>query len=316
MDASLPDSTPQWVARRPLRTVSLLERSGVARDSSPSPQPSPRGRGGTPVRRAAILAAAILVAAASGCRLTPLTDRDWAPELSRMAGADFNGEQVLVHNVRNSNYRTDTDFDLRFEDRTYDLSKLDSVDYILVPLAAMPRIAHTFVSFGFHGEDYLALSIEVRRLRGQPFNPLYNFLDENEIIYLAGDERDLIRLRSNFRKDEVYVYRAKLTPAQCQGLFVDMLQRANKLSVKPEFYNTLTNNCENNLIGHLNHVLPQKIPYGYEVLFPGLSDRLLYSRGLIQSSGSFDKTRTTARINRLAELHPDSPDFSQQIRRY
>ena len=135
-----------------------------------------------------------------------------------------------VHNVRNSNYRTDTDFDLRFEDRTYDLAKLDSVDYILVPLAGMPRMAHTFISFGFHGQDYLAISIEVRRLRGQPFNPLYNFLNENEIIYIAGDERDLIRLRSNFRKDDVYVYRAKLTPEQCQGLFVDMLQRANKLS--------------------------------------------------------------------------------------
>jgi hypothetical protein len=265
----------------------------------------------------AAIFAAVFVAAATGCRLTPRSDRDWAPEFSRMAGADFEGEQVHVHNVRNSNYRTDTDFDLRFEDRTYDLAKLDSVDYILVPLAGMPRIAHTFISFGFQGRDYLAISIEVRRLRGQPFNPIYNFLDENEIIYLAGDERDLIRLRSNFRKDEVYVYRAKLTPEQCQGLFVDMLQRANQLSVKPEFYNTLTNNCENNLIAHLNHVLPQKIPYGYQVLFPGLSDHLLYSRGLLQSTGkTFEETRTAARINRMAELHPNSPDFSQQIRRF
>lgn len=263
-----------------------------------------------------LLAAIVCAAAASGCRLTPLADRDWAPELSRMAGADFEGPVVRVHNVRNSNYRTDTDFDLHFEDRTYDLTRLDSVDYILVPLASMPKIAHTFVSFGFQGRDYLAISIEVRRLRGQKFNPVYNFLDENEIIYIAGDERDLIRLRSNFRKDDVYVYRAKLSPKQCQGLFVDMLQRANKLSVKPEFYNTLTNNCENNLIAHLNQVLPDKIPYGYEVLFPGLSDRLLFSRGLIQASGTFDQTRATSRINRMAQLHPNSVDFSQEIRRF
>ena len=233
-----------------------------------------------------------------------------------MAGADFEGYQVRVHNVRNSNYRTDTDFDLRYEDRTYDLAKLDSVDYILVPLAGMPRVAHTFITFGFQGQDYLAISIEVRRLRGQPFKPLYNFLNENEIIYIAGDERDLIRLRSNFRKDDVYVYRAKLTPNQCQGLFVDMLQRANTLSTKPEFYNTLTNNCETNLIAHLNHVLPQKIPYNYQVLFPGLSDKLFYDLRLIQTSGTFDETRTAARINRMAELHPNSADFSQQIRRY
>ncbi|HEX3997754.1 MAG TPA: DUF4105 domain-containing protein [Pirellulales bacterium] len=252
----------------------------------------------------------------TGCRLTPLADRDWAPELARMAGADFDGPWVHVHNVRDSNYRSDTDFDLRFEERTYDLTKLDSVDYILVPLSGLPKVAHTFVSFGFRGQDYLAISIEVRRLRGQPFQPLYNFINENEIIYIAGDERDLIRLRSNFRKDDVYVYRAKLSPNQCQALFVDMLQRANQLSVKPEFYNTLTNNCETNLIAHLNHVLPDKIPYNYEVLFPGLSDRLLYDRGLIQKAGTFAETRSTARINHMAELHPNSPDFSQQIRRF
>ncbi len=261
-----------------------------------------------------LLVAVVLVS--SGCRMTPLADRDWAPELSQMAGADFNGPYVHVHNVRNSNYRTDTDFDVHFENRTYDLRNLDSVDYILVPLAGMPRVAHTFVSFGFHGQDYMAISIEVRRLRGQPFRPLYNFLPENEIIYIAGDERDLIRLRTNFRKDDVYVYRARLRPDQCQTLFVDMLQRANRLSTKPEFYNTLTNNCETNLIAHLNHVLPDKIPYNYEILFPGLSDRLLFDRGLIHKVGTFAETRSTARINRLAQSHQDSPDFSQQIRRF
>ena len=106
------------------------------------------------------LAAACAIAAA-GCRLTPLANRDWAPELSRMAGADFDGRWAHVHNVRNSNYRSDTDFDVRFEERTYDLTKLNSVDYILVPLSGMPRVAHTFVSFGFQGRDYLAISIEV-----------------------------------------------------------------------------------------------------------------------------------------------------------
>ena len=193
-----------------------------------------------------LLVAVVLVS--SGCRMTPLADRDWAPELSQMAGADFNGPYVHVHNVRNSNYRTDTDFDVHFENRTYDLRNLDSVDYILVPLAGMPRVAHTFVSFGFHGQDYMAISIEVRRLRGQPFRPLYNFLPENEIIYIAGDERDLIRLRPIFARTMSMFTGLRLRPDQCQTLFVDMLQRANRLSTKPEFYNTLTNNCETNLI--------------------------------------------------------------------
>ena len=171
-------------------------------DTTPRPKssraPTPAAAGSRSNFGAVVVFAGLLAAFATGCRLTPLTNRDWAPELSRMAAADFDGDHVRVHNVRNSNYRTDTDFDLRYEDRTYDLTKLDSVDYILVPLAGMPRIAHTFISFGFQGQDYLAISIEVRRLRGQPFKPLYNFLNENEIIYIAGDERDLIRSAVEF----------------------------------------------------------------------------------------------------------------------
>jgi Domain of unknown function (DUF4105) len=288
-------------------------RTAAAGCAPPSP-PIGSGRWFLPVAYLAVTVSICTLSA--GCRLTPQTDRDWAPELARAAGADFDWPYVHVHNVRNSTYRSETDFDVRFEERTYDLTKLDSVDYILVPLTGLPKVAHTFVSFGFQGRDYMAISIEVRRLRGQPFRPLYNFLDENEIIYIAGDEKDLIRLRTNFRKDDVYVYRARLTPRQCQTLFVDMLQRANQLSTKPEFYNTLTNNCETNLIAHLNHVLPQRIPYNVEVMFPGLSDRLLFDRKLIQSVGTFDETRSMARINRMAQLHPDGPDFSQQIRRF
>lgn len=312
-----PASGKNWPAQiLPSRDpVASMDASLLDRPPQPSAHRPPRRAARRPARLAAMIAAAALIVV--GCRLTPQTNRDWAPELARSATADFAENRVCVHNVRNSTYRTDTDFDVRFEDRTYDLSKLDSADYILVPLSGMPRIAHTFISFGFHGQDYLAISIEVRRLRGESFKPFYNFLNENEIIYVAGDERDLIRLRSNFRKDDVYVYRAKLSPQQCQGLFVDMLQRANQLSVKPEFYNTLTNNCENNLIAHLNQVLTKKIPNSYEVLFPGLSDRLLFSMGLIEPHGkTFDETRTAARINRMAQSHPNAPDFSQQIRRF
>jgi hypothetical protein len=259
-----------------------------------------------------ILAALLL----AGCRLTPLNDRDWAPEFSRLATADLRGDLVTIHNVRNCNYRTEDDFDVHFEDRTYDLSKVDSVDYILVPFADMPRVAHTFLSFGFQGQDYLAISIEVRRLRGQKYSPVRDFFNQNEIVYVVGDERDLVRLRSNFRKDDVYLYRAKTTPDQSRALFVDMLARANKLSREPEFYNTLTNNCTNNLVAHVNHVIPNRVPFSYQTLFPGLSDRFAYNLGLIEGHGSFEQTRAEARINRLAYIYRDSPDFSQRIRRY
>ena len=261
------------------------------------------------------LAALLLAVAAVGCRFTPLNDRDWSPEYSRVATAEFRGPEAIVHNVRNCNYRTDKDFDVRYEDRHYDLTKLDRVDYVLVPFADIPRVAHTFVTFGFHDEDYVAISIEVRRLRGQGYSPVVNFVNLNEIIYVVGDERDSIRMRSSFRKDDVYLYTLNLSPEQCQALFVDMLARANKLAEQPEFYNTLTNNCLTNVVAHLNHVQPTKIAYGYDVLFPGYSDQLIYNLGLVRSSGTFEQTREASHINHLADLNRDSPDFSRAIRR-
>ncbi len=259
--------------------------------------------------------AVLAVLSLAGCRITPSNDRDWAPQYSRVATADFRENLVTIHNVRNCDYRTEDDFDVHYVDRTYDLSKLDSVDYILVPFADMPSVAHTFLSFGFEGTDYVSISVEVRHLRGEKYTPVRDLFNQSEICYLVGDERDLVRLRSNFRKDDVYLYRAKTTPAQSQALFVDMLQRANKIAAQPEFYNTLTNNCTTNIVNHVNHVVPNKIPYGYQVLFPGLSDHLAYNLGLIKGDGSFERTKAEARINRVAYIYRDSADFSQQIRR-
>ena len=200
---------------------------------------------------------------------------------SRLSTADLNGD--LTHDSQYlaiADYRTDADFDVHYYDRTYDLRKIESVDFILVPFSDMPSVAHTVLSFGFAGPEYLAISIEVRRLRGEIYNPVKDFFNTNEIIYVVGDERDLIRLRTNYRRDDVYLYRAKTTPDQTRALFVDMLQRANKLAREPEFYNTVTNNCANNLVAHVNNVVPNKIPYNYQVLFPGMSDRLVYDMGI------------------------------------
>ena len=271
------------------------------------------------LRRPGPLACAVLTLAglALGCRFTPLNDRDWSPEYSRLATAEFigRGPQVIVHNVRNCAYRTATDFDVHYDDRLYDLTKLDRVNYVLVPFAEMPRVAHTFLSFDFHDDDFVSISIEVRRLRGQGYSPVVNFVNLNEIIYVVSDERDAIRLRSSFRKDDVFLYTLNFTPEQCRALFIEMLARANKLAAQPEFYNTLTNNCVTNLVTHFNRVQPTQISYGYEVMFPGLSDRLVYDLGLVKSAGTFEQTREAARINRLADLNRDSPDFSRAIRR-
>ncbi|HEV3417353.1 MAG TPA: DUF4105 domain-containing protein, partial [Pirellulales bacterium] len=126
-----------------------------------------------------------IIAPLAGCRITPSNDRDWAPEYSRVATADFRGDLVTIHNVRNCDYRSQDEFDVHYSDRTYDLTKVDSVDYILVPFADMPSVAHTFLSFGFQGDNYLSVSVEVRHVRGEKYTPVRDLFNQNEIVYVV-----------------------------------------------------------------------------------------------------------------------------------
>ena len=170
------------------------------------------------------------------------------------------------------------------------------------------------LSFGFAGRDYLAVSVEIRKEQGESFGPLKGFFRQYEIMYVLGDERDLLALRTNHRLDDVYVYRARATRQQVRELFLDVIRRVNKLSVEPEFYNTLTNNCTTNIRNHINRLSADRVPYDYRVLLPGYADRLAYDLGLLQSDGSFEETKRRARVNYLAFLHRDSPNFSVRIR--
>jgi uncharacterized protein DUF4105 len=255
---------------------------------------------------------------ACGCRLInpPSNDRNWSQDQALLPRAEFKGNSVTVHNVRNFRYRTADDYDAAWYDKTYDLAKLDEVDFIVVPFPDMPSGAHTFLSFGFEGKDYLAVSVEVRKQHGDPgFNIGKSLVRPYEIMYVVGDERDLIALRTNNRLDDVYLYRAKVTPAVARALFRDVMQRVNDLDEKPEYYNVVTNNCTTNVRKHVNDIAPNRVPYNVDVLFPGYSDRLAYDDGLIERHGSFEETRAAARVNRLAYVYRDDPDFSQRIRR-
>jgi hypothetical protein len=258
---------------------------------------------------------ACAVAAVCGCStLQASNDRSWASDHELLAYAEVRGGQAEVRNIRNCNYTTAEDYELRYYNKTFDLDKIRSVDFIIVPFADLPQIAHVMLSFGFEGDEYVCVSVEIRREKGEKYSPVAGFLRQYELMYVVGDERDLIQLRTNHRLDDVYVYRTRATPEQARMLFVDMLKRANKLNGEPEFYNTLTNNCTTNVVNHINKLWPNRIAYNVQLVLPGYSDRVAFALGLLDTDKSFEETRAAARVNRLAYEYRNSARFSAAIR--
>jgi hypothetical protein len=247
--------------------------------------------------------------------MRPSNDRVWTPDQAVLPVAEFHGSQVTVRNIRSCEYRTVDDYDVRHYDKTFDLNRLTSVDFIVVPFDDTPGIAHTMLSFGFEDQDYLGVSVEIRKELGESYSPVKGFLRQYELMYVLADERDLILKQSLHYLCDVYVYRSSATPEQCRELLLDVLGRVNKLYEEPEFYNTLANNCTTNIRNHVNRLAPDRVPYDYRVLLPANSDRLAFDLGLLESRGSFEETRAAAKINFQAYLHESSPSFSQKIRR-
>jgi len=250
-----------------------------------------------------------------GCGVVPSNARNWSPDQAVLAYGEMSGDLVTLHNVRNCEYRSTDDYTVRHYTKTYDLNQLRSVDFVMVPFAGLPGAAHTFLSFGFDDEQYVAVSVEIRKEQGESYSFVKGISNGYELMYVIGDERDLIGLRANQRLDDVYVYRANATPEQARALFVDVIERTNKLRSEPEFYNLVTNNCTTNVMQHVNKIAKHPIAYNYQVLFPGYADRLAYDLGLIRGKESFERTRLEARVNKLAYENRESPDFSKAIRR-
>jgi hypothetical protein len=245
----------------------------------------------------------------------PSNNREWTPDQTVLAEAEITGNTAKIHNIRNCRYRTIDDYDLDYYDKTFDLNKLKTVDFIVAPFNDIPGIAHTMISFGFGDQNYLVTSVEIRKEKGESYNPVKGFMRQYELIYVLGDERDLIPKYANHYRCEVYVYRSTATPEQARELFVDVMQRVNKLHDQPEFYDTLANNCTTNIRRHINHLKPDRVPYDYRVLLPGYSDSLAYDLGLIVPHGSFEETKQYAKVNYQAYLFREDPQFSQKIRR-
>jgi hypothetical protein len=266
------------------------------------------------VKRILLIVAAIIVL--GGVLLAmrrPSKDRDWTVDQAVLPAYEQQGSLVTIHNIRNFRYTTTSDYTPAYYDKTFDLRKLESVWFFVEPFGAMGA-AHTFVSFGFGDGDFVAISVEIRKEKGESFSPLRGLLREYELMYVIGDERDLVKLRTNYRNDQVFLYPIRTTMDGRTEMFLSMLQHANALREKPEFYNTLTNTCTTNLVKHVNTIAPDRIPFSPAVLLPANSDRLAYDLGLIETKRSFAETRTAAQINDLARRYADDPAFSMKIR--
>lgn len=246
--------------------------------------------------------------------IPPSNDREWSPDQRLLPRAEFDGSRVTIRNIRNIDYRSTTDFTVRHYDRTFDLRALESVWFLVEPFEGLQGPAHTLVSFGFGGDEFVAISVEIRKEIGESFSPLLGVLKRYELMYVVADERDVIKLRSNYRRDTVYLYPVRTTPERRQRMFVEMLERANALADRPEFYNTLTNTCTTNIVRHVNTIAPRRVPLSYKVLLPAYADELAHSLGLIDSDLPLPEARRRFRINERAERFADDPEFSTRIR--
>lgn len=272
----------------------------------------------TRIRKRWLALAPALPAAAWWAAVEPSNTRDWTPDNAVLPWAEFRGDSVRVHNVRNARYESKDRYTVAHEDRAYDLREVETAWFVVEPLAREWRgLAHTLVSFGFRDGRYLAVSVEVRKEKGEQFSPLKGLLKRFEVTYVVADERDVIRLRTNYRKDPVHLYPVRAERAQVRAMLVDMLERANQLRERPEFYNTLTNTCTTNLVRHLNRVSPRRVrPYSPRVLLPGYSDALAYELGLIDTDLPLERARERFLITPRARRLGDTPDFSRRIREF
>jgi len=247
--------------------------------------------------------------------VSPSNERQWQPDLAKLPYATINGDIVIVHNIRNVDYRSEFDYKPAYYTKTFDLNKLEGIDLLAVYWMG-PAIAHTIVSFNFGNKDYLAVSIEARKELNEGYSTIKGFFRQYELIYIVADERDVIRLRTNYRKDppeEVYLYRLKGSKENARRLFLEYLRKINELHEKPAFYNTLLDNCTtdiwfNTLVntGHL--------PFSWKILLSGYVPEYLYESNKLDTRLPFDQLQRQAHINPVAQAADQSIDFSQRIR--
>jgi hypothetical protein len=247
--------------------------------------------------------------------LKPSDDGNWRPDVARRAWAESSGDQITLHNVRNCDYHSENEYTDCWSDRTFNLSDLRGADFFFVNWGVR-WIGHPIVSFDFGNNQHLAFSIEARYKTGQTYSAILGFFRQYELIFIAADERDVIRLRTNYRKDEeVYMYRTNAPADIARKFFLTYVTYLNQLRDHPEWYNAATKNCTTTLDSKLSEDLPKPKGWSYKLLLNGTLDELLYERGRLVTGGlPFAELKQREHINPLAQTVGQSPEFSTLIR--
>jgi hypothetical protein len=260
----------------------------------------------------AIIFGAFAVVASWWLTLKPSDDRPWQPDVAQTAWAEINGDEITIHNVRNCDYRTATDFTPKWETRTVRLSQITGMD-VAINYWGSPWIAHPIVSFQFSDALPLCFSIETRKTIGQQYSTLAGLYRQYPLIYIVADERDCIRLRTNYRREDVYLYHTLASPAQVRERFREYISRINALHENPRWYNAVTSNCTTSI--RTQRAVQLRTPWDWRILLNGKADEMLYQHHAIATGGlPFSELKQRSLIDERARTADKDPDFSRLIR--
>jgi Domain of unknown function (DUF4105) len=245
-------------------------------------------------------------------RIVPSNDRIWADDVAQMTSGTVDGSRVTLHNVRNFDWRSDTDFTQRWETREYDLDHLNSVDMIMSYWAG-PAIAHMMISFGFDNGAHVVFSVEIRREKKESFSEIGGFFKEFDLSIIAADERDVIRVRTNVRGEDDYLYRIQMPVSAMRELFRSYVDEANDLVRAPRFYNTISVNCTTLVYQMMKHIVGH-LPLDYRLLLSGYLPEYVYRVGGLDRRYPLEELRARGRITDRAKKADRSDTFSADIR--
>ena len=245
----------------------------------------------------------------------PSLDRDWEIDQQILPEISFSGSTIQLKNLRDFDYTSTSEYTMNYYNQTIQMDQLESLYYIIEPFSQYDWPAHTMFSFWLENGQYIVISAEIRKEKWESFHPLKWLTRQYEIVYMIWSEEDFVKLRANYRKDDVIMYPINTSKDKIQQLFISMLERADWLSKKPEFYNTITQNCTTSILDHVNQLREEKIPWSIEALLPSHSDAVIYDLGLIDTQLSLEEARKYYQINELSEQFGDSENYSYNIRK-
>jgi len=244
--------------------------------------------------------------------IAPSNQRIWADDVSELLSGTVDGSQVTLNHVRDFTWRSDTDYDVRWETRHYDLDHLVSADAVLSYWSSK-SIAHAMISFGFDDGRHVVFSVEIRKERGEQFSAIGGFFKQFETILVAADENDIIRVRTNARGEDDYLYPLRMDKPAMRALFLSYVRAANGLVDAPAFYNTITSNCTT-LVYRMAKLIEPGLPRDIRLLATGYLPEYLYKVGALDHAFTVEQWRQRARITERARRIAPGEDFSRVIR--